>query len=162
MFYNVAAGLYLCGLVSATTGSDYIVARVGHNVTISLNTSQAGQEYKVGVEVNLTEFLFLKTDTELNIVHNSHTWYRDRDIPANITPSEFRFTLYNVTTEDAGLYECRTFDTNKGIPGCDQLLVVAQKPSQPSITGSTSADSGGRVTLTCSSSSQSLPPRTTL
>ncbi|XP_046550227.1 uncharacterized protein LOC124260025 isoform X2 [Haliotis rubra] len=92
------------------------------------------------------------------MVNTSHTWYRDREIPVNITPSEFRFTLYNVTTEDAGLYECRTFDTTKGIPGCEQLLVVAQKPSTPNITGPTSAVSGGRVTLTCSSSSLSLPP----
>ncbi|XP_046562698.1 uncharacterized protein LOC124271594 [Haliotis rubra] len=124
----VSGALLVLGLVSATTGSDYIVAPVDHNVTISLNTAQAGQEYKVGVEVNnVSEYLFLKTDTEHDTVNNSHTWYGDRDIPVNITTSEFRFTLYNVTTEDAGLYECRTFDTTKGIPGCEQLLVVARE-----------------------------------
>ncbi|XP_046562608.1 cell adhesion molecule 4-like isoform X2 [Haliotis rubra] len=38
------------------------------------------------------------------------------------------------------------------------LSVITEKPSQPKITGPASADSGGRVTLTCSSSSRSLPP----
>ncbi|XP_071095538.1 neural cell adhesion molecule 2-like [Haliotis cracherodii] len=76
----------------------------------------------------------------------------------NISFLLFRLTLYNVTTEDAGIYECRKMEINQRVPGCEQLLIVAQNPSQPNITGPASAVSGGSVTLTCSSSSRSLPP----
>ncbi|XP_071095498.1 opioid-binding protein/cell adhesion molecule homolog [Haliotis cracherodii] len=149
------------GLVSVPTTSDHVVTYVGHNAVISLNVSQAGGEFKVGVEVdNVTEYLFVKfNDTGITRLNNSRTWHRDRyRVRGNITSSVFRLTLYNVTTEDAGIYECRKTDINQRPPGCEQLIIVAQKPSQPNITGPASAVSGGSVTLTCSSSSRSLAP----
>ncbi|XP_071115814.1 B-cell receptor CD22-like [Haliotis cracherodii] len=95
------------------------------------------------------------------VINSSHTGYTTRirytgeDSPSQT--GQLRFTIYNVTVQDAGTYSCQ--GTNEQIiPGCRQVLIVSQRPAPPNVTGPASAVSGENVTLTCSSSSRSLPP----
>ncbi|XP_067658046.1 transmembrane and immunoglobulin domain-containing protein 1-like [Haliotis asinina] len=81
--------------------------------------------------------------------------YTGEDSPSQI--GQLRFTIYNVTVQDAGTYYCQG-SNGENVTGCRQVVVVAQKPSTPTITGPASPVSGENVTLTCSSSSRSLPP----
>ncbi|XP_067657107.1 transmembrane and immunoglobulin domain-containing protein 1-like [Haliotis asinina] len=81
--------------------------------------------------------------------------YTGEDSPSQT--GQPRFTIYNVTVQDAGTYYCQGTNGEE-VTGCRQVLVVAQKPSTPTITGPASPVSGENVTLTCSSSSRSLPP----
>ncbi|XP_067655352.1 cell adhesion molecule 4-like [Haliotis asinina] len=95
------------------------------------------------------------------VFSNSHTDYRTRirytgeDSPSQT--GQLRFTIYNVTVQEAGTYYCQGTNGEE-VTGCRQVLVVAQKPATPTITGHASPVSGENVTLTCSSSSRSLPP----
>ncbi|XP_046548174.1 uncharacterized protein LOC124258157 [Haliotis rubra] len=72
------------------------------------------------------------------VLNNSHTGYRTRirytgeDSPSQT--GELRFTIYNVTVQDA------------------------EQPTRPTITEPASPVSGENVTLTCYSFSRSLPP----
>ncbi|XP_067656891.1 cell adhesion molecule 4-like [Haliotis asinina] len=95
------------------------------------------------------------------VLNSSHTDYRTRirytEEGAPSQTGQLRFTIYNVTVQDAGTYYCQG-TKGENVPGCRQVLVVAQKPSTPNITGPASPVSGENVTLTCSSSSRSLPP----
>ncbi|XP_067654058.1 carcinoembryonic antigen-related cell adhesion molecule 2-like [Haliotis asinina] len=96
------------------------------------------------------------------VFNNSHTGYRTRirytgeDSPSQ--NGQLRFTIYNVTVQDAGTYYCQG-SNGENVTGCRHVLVVAQRPTTPTITGPASPVSGENVTLTCSnSSSRSLPP----
>ncbi|XP_067655959.1 cell adhesion molecule 4-like [Haliotis asinina] len=82
--------------------------------------------------------------------------YTGEDSPSQT--GQLRFTIYNVTVQDAGTYYCHGSNGEK-VTGCRHVLVVAQRPTTPTITGPASPVSGENVTLTCSnSSSRSLPP----
>ncbi|XP_067652899.1 carcinoembryonic antigen-related cell adhesion molecule 6-like [Haliotis asinina] len=97
----------------------------------------------------------------VRVFNNSHTGYKTRirytgeDSPSQT--GQLRFTIYNVTVQDAGTYYCQGSNGEK-VTGCRQVLVVVQRPTTPTITGPASPVSGENVTLTCSSSSRSLPP----
>ncbi|XP_067655028.1 vascular cell adhesion protein 1-like [Haliotis asinina] len=91
----------------------------------------------------------------LLVLISVHSGYR---ITYGVTDSlsRLRFTISNVTVQDAGTYYCQGTDGHSAA-GCTQLLVVAQKPTTPTTTGPASPVSDENVTLTCSSSSRSLP-----
>ncbi|XP_046548168.1 cell adhesion molecule 4-like [Haliotis rubra] len=127
-----------------------------------MNPANVSFLYYVWVNGSVAERLLLVQPRSHRVwVHNtSHTGYRTRirytreDSPSQT--GQLRFTIYNVTVQDAGTYYCQ--GTNgQTVTGCRQVLVVAQKPTTPTITGPASPVSGENVTLTCSSSSRSLP-----
>ncbi|XP_067655782.1 carcinoembryonic antigen-related cell adhesion molecule 6-like [Haliotis asinina] len=95
------------------------------------------------------------------VLSSGHTGYRTgirytgEDSP--LQTGQLRFTIYNVSVHDAGTYYCQG-NNGQEVTGCRHVLVVAQKPATPTITGPASPVSGENVTLTCSSSSRSLPP----
>ncbi|XP_067656774.1 cell adhesion molecule 4-like [Haliotis asinina] len=95
------------------------------------------------------------------VLNSTHTGYRTRiryteeDSPSQT--GQLRFTIYNVTVQDAGTYYCQG-SNEENVTGCRQVVVVVQKPATPTITKPDSPVSGESVTLTCSSSSRSLPP----
>ncbi|XP_046548179.1 uncharacterized protein LOC124258164 [Haliotis rubra] len=97
---------------------------------------------------------------KVTVLNSSHTGYTTRmrytGEDSLSQTGQLRFTIYNVTVQDAGTYYCQE-SIGQIISGCGQVLVVAQEPTPPTITGPASPVSGENVTLTCSSSSRSLP-----
>ncbi|XP_048241041.1 uncharacterized protein LOC124115256 [Haliotis rufescens] len=67
--------------------------------------------------------------------------------------------LQNVTAADAGNINCYVYDssTQLQIPQCGTLLVVSEQPSKPTVSSYGPAVAGHPVTLTCNSTSRSLP-----
>ncbi|XP_071115802.1 myelin-associated glycoprotein-like [Haliotis cracherodii] len=106
-------------------------------------------------------FVVIPKSHRVGVLNNSNTGYTTRirytGEDSLSQTGQLRFTIYNVTVQDAGTYYCQG-SGKQIIPGCRQILVVSQKPTTPNITGPPSAVSGENVTLTCSSFSQSLPP----
>ncbi|XP_046548167.1 cell adhesion molecule 4-like [Haliotis rubra] len=146
-----------------TTGYRHTVTRVGDDVNITMNPANVSFLYNVWVNGSVAVRLLLvqPKSHRVWVLNSSHTGYTTRirytgeDSPSQT--GQLRFTIYNVTVQDAGTYYCQ--GTNgQTVTGCRQVLVVAQKPTRPTITGPASPVSGENVTLTCSSSSRSLPP----
>ncbi|XP_067654917.1 carcinoembryonic antigen-related cell adhesion molecule 1-like [Haliotis asinina] len=161
-------GLHVCVIfvlsaASMTTEYPYTVTRVGEDVNITLNPANVSFLYFVWVNGSVAEKLLLVKQMSPHVVvlNSSHTGYKNRitytgeDSPSQT--GQMRFTIYNVTVQDAGTYCCQG-SNGQEVTGCRQVLVVAQKPATPTITRPTSPVSGENVTLTCSSSSRSLPP----
>ncbi|XP_067657326.1 carcinoembryonic antigen-related cell adhesion molecule 1-like [Haliotis asinina] len=119
--------------------------------------------YYVWVDGSVAERLLVVQPKSHRVVvlNSSHTGYRTRirytgeDSPSQT--GQLRFTIYSVTVQDAGTYYCQGSNGQEA-NGCRQVVVVVQNPATPTITGPASPVSGENVTLTCSSSSRSLPP----
>ncbi|XP_071111452.1 sialic acid-binding Ig-like lectin 10 [Haliotis cracherodii] len=163
LVYIVFGGLYVCGLASVTTENSHTVTRAGYDVNITMNPANVSFPYKVWVNGSVAVGLLLVVpkSQSVEVLTSSHIGYTTRvrytrEAPPSQT-GHLRFTIYNVTVQDAGSYYCQ--GTNyQMVPGCRQILVVSRKPTTASVTGPISAISGENVTLTCSSSSRSLPP----
>ncbi|XP_067666049.1 cell adhesion molecule 4-like [Haliotis asinina] len=164
MFLGATASVALYGfaLVSMTTGYPYTVTRVGEDVTMTMNPDNVSFVYYVWVNGSVAGRLLLvqPKSHRVMVFNNSHTGCRTRirytgeDSPSQT--GQLRFTIYNVTVQDAGTYYCQG-SNGQEVTGCRQVLVVVQKPTTPTITGPASPVSGENVTLTCSSSSRVLP-----
>ncbi|XP_067658133.1 carcinoembryonic antigen-related cell adhesion molecule 1-like [Haliotis asinina] len=148
---------------SLTTGCPYTVTRVGEDVNITLNPANVSFLYSVWVNGSVAERLLLvkKMSPHVVVLNSSYTGYKTRityngEDPPSQT-GQLRFTIYNVTVQDAGTYYCQG-NNEEEVTGCTQVLVVAQRPTTPTISGPASAVPGENITLTCSSSSRSLPP----
>ncbi|XP_067651958.1 cell adhesion molecule 4-like [Haliotis asinina] len=146
-----------------TTEYPYTVTRVGEDVNMTMNPDNVSFLYYIWVNGSVSKILLLVQPKSHRVVvlNSSHTGYTTRiryteeDSPSQT--GQMRFTIYNVTVQDAGTYYCQ--GTNgENVTGCRQVLVVAQKPTTPTITGPASPVPGENVALTCSSSSRSLPP----
>ncbi|XP_067657843.1 transmembrane and immunoglobulin domain-containing protein 1-like [Haliotis asinina] len=130
---------------------------------MTMNPENVSFIYCVWVNGSVSERLLVlqPKSHRVEVSNNSHTDYRTRirytgeDSPSQT--GQLRFTIYNVTVQDAGTYYCQGTNGEE-VTGCRQVLVVAQKPATPTITGPDSPVSGENVTLTCSSSSRSLSP----
>ncbi|XP_067655568.1 cell adhesion molecule 4-like [Haliotis asinina] len=156
-------GLHVCALVSMTTGYPYTVTRVGEDVTMAMNAQNVSFVYYVWVNGSVSVRLLLvqPKSHRVVVINSSHTGFRTRirytgeDSPSQT--GQLRFTIYNVSVQDAGTYYCQG-SNGQEVTGRRQVLVVAQKPATPTITEPALPVSGKNVTLTCSSSSRSLPP----
>ncbi|XP_067657545.1 uncharacterized protein [Haliotis asinina] len=155
--------IYLSGLASMTTGYPYTVTRVGEDVNMTMNPENASFVYSVWVNGSVSQKLLVVVPLSHRVVvlNNSRTSnttrirYTGEDSPSQA--GQLRFTIYNVAVQDAGTYYCQR-SNGQEVTGCRQAVVIAQKPATPTITGPASNVSGENVTLTCSSSSISLPP----
>ncbi|XP_046378087.2 uncharacterized protein LOC124150189 [Haliotis rufescens] len=67
-----------------------------------------------------------------------------------------RLLLHNVTASDAGKYLC--VSGYRRVPQCGHTLIVSRKPGKTNITAADLPSVGENITLTCSSTSRSLPP----
>ncbi|XP_071115801.1 cell adhesion molecule 1-like [Haliotis cracherodii] len=163
LFYVVAGGIFVCALASMTTEYPHTVTRAGYDVDMTMHPDKDGFPYNVwrnGSEA-VRLLVVIPKSHRVVVLNNSHTGYSTRirytGEDSLSQTGQLRFTIYNVTVQDAGTYYCQ--GTNEQIiPGCRQIIVVSQKPTTPTITGPPSAVSGENVTLTCSSSFRSLPP----
>ncbi|XP_071111331.1 uncharacterized protein [Haliotis cracherodii] len=155
LFFVVSGGIYVCGLASMTAYYRHTVTRVGYYVNITMNPANISTSYFVGRN-GVKLLLVLAPTHRVEVLNSSHTSYTTRfrytEEDSLSQTGQLRFTIYNVTVQDAGTYYCQT------VPGCRQVLVVSRKPTTASVTGPISAISAENVTLTCSSSSRSLPP----
>ncbi|XP_071095973.1 sialic acid-binding Ig-like lectin 12 [Haliotis cracherodii] len=162
LFYVVAGGLFECALASVTADYPYTVTRAGYDVDMTMNPANVSYLYNVWVNGSVNEVLLVVVPKShrVEVRNTSHTGYTTRiryigqDSPSQT--GQLRFTIYNVTVQDAGTYYCQG-NRKKIVPGCRQILVVLRKPTTPDVTGPASAVSGENVTLTCSSFSMSLP-----
>ncbi|XP_046555770.1 uncharacterized protein LOC124265031 isoform X2 [Haliotis rubra] len=69
-----------------------------------------------------------------------------------------RFTLYNVTSADAGMLDCREYDEEWHIlPDWRHVLIISRKPEDPRIYSSGSVIPWKPLVLICSTLSLSLP-----
>ncbi|XP_046342056.2 uncharacterized protein LOC124122906 isoform X2 [Haliotis rufescens] len=69
-----------------------------------------------------------------------------------------QFTLYNVTSSDAGKLDCRVYHKEWHIlPDWHHMLILARKPEDPHIYSSGSVIAGKPLMLMCSTLSKSLP-----
>ncbi|XP_048254595.1 neural cell adhesion molecule 2-like [Haliotis rufescens] len=160
LFYVVAGGLYGCGLASVTADYRHTVTRVGYDVNITMSPANVSYTYFVWRNGSVKLLVVLPLSHRVLVLNSSHTGYTTRirytGEDSLSQTGQLRFTIYNVTVQDAGSYSCQT-SSNMMVPGCRQVLVVSQKPTTPNVTGPASTVSGDNVTLTCSSSSRSLP-----
>ncbi|XP_067675873.1 protein turtle-like isoform X2 [Haliotis asinina] len=84
--------------------------------------------------------------------------YRDRLVyQGNIAARNVTFTLSNIQTSDAGTYTCGNGGTNSVVQNCGQKLVVLGKPTTPGHPMSTAPVYNQQVTLTCNSTSTTVP-----
>ncbi|XP_046546637.1 cell adhesion molecule 4-like [Haliotis rubra] len=163
VFFIVTVGLYEFGLAPMTTGYPHTVTRVGDDVNITMNPAIVSFPYTVWVNGSVAVRLLVVIPTLHSVVvlNTSHTGYTTRmrytGEDSLSQTGQLRFTIDNVTVQDAGTYYCQG-QNRQTVTGCRQVLVVPQEPTTPTITVPASPVSGENVTLTCSSSSQSLPP----
>ncbi|XP_071095624.1 protein turtle homolog B-like [Haliotis cracherodii] len=75
----------------------------------------------------------------------------------NIAAMNVTFTLSNIQTSDAGTYTCGNGGPGNVIQNCGQKLVVLGKPTTPGRPVSTTPVYNQAVTLTCSSTSTTVP-----
>ncbi|XP_071094639.1 protein turtle homolog B-like [Haliotis cracherodii] len=75
----------------------------------------------------------------------------------NIAARNVTFTLSNIQTSDAGTYTCGNGGTADVIQNCGQKLVVLGKPTTPGRPVSTTPVYNQQVTLTCNSTSTTVP-----
>ncbi|XP_048241010.1 nephrin-like [Haliotis rufescens] len=84
--------------------------------------------------------------------------YRGRlEYQGNIAARNVTFTLSNIQTSDAGTYTCGNGGATIVIQNCGQKLVVLGKPTTPGRPVSTTPVYNQTVTLTCSSTSTTVP-----
>ncbi|XP_071094638.1 protein turtle-like [Haliotis cracherodii] len=153
-----ATVLYLiAGVVSGAPSASPVLSAVSDTARFSWEIPQGGlgtgtSFYTVspaGVSV------FIVTGTGTFLPTGS---YRDRLVyQGNIAARNVTFTLSNIQTSDAGTYTCRAGGATAGIQNCGQKLVVLGKPTTPVRPVSTTPVYNQQVTLTCNSTSTTVP-----
>ncbi|XP_048242922.1 peroxidasin homolog isoform X2 [Haliotis rufescens] len=75
----------------------------------------------------------------------------------NLSAGLVSFDMNNVSRSDAGTYTCGNGGLSDIIPNCGQTLVVLGEPTKPVISLQSTPVVGRNVTMTCSSTSTTLP-----
>ncbi|XP_071115816.1 uncharacterized protein [Haliotis cracherodii] len=161
LFFMVSGGIYVCGLSTVTADYPHSVTRVGYDVNLTMNPANISNSYFVWRNGSVKLLVVIPKSRRVKVLNTSDTGYTTRirhtGEDSLSQTGQLVFTIYNITVQDAATYYCQG-SRNQTVAGCRQILVVSQKPTTPNITGRASAVSGEKVTLTCFSSSRSLPP----
>ncbi|XP_048242913.1 hemicentin-2-like isoform X1 [Haliotis rufescens] len=84
--------------------------------------------------------------------------YKDRVIlEGSYSSRNITFVLKNITRSDAGHYNCSTAGSTSHIPNCGLKLIVIGEPTKPVTSLQSTPVVGRNVTMTCSSTSTTLP-----
>ncbi|XP_046562228.1 hemicentin-2-like [Haliotis rubra] len=167
--YWIEAVICYGGMFPFVSSHSNTVARVRQSVNMSWSINQAFTDFKIYSTTYHKEKHKLNDSTVQFIVRgnqllpatiNTHTENGTRIQLSLNTSLEGRnlvsLTFRSVDVQDAGVYSIGTHSSD--LSRETQLLIVLQKPSEPSIS-TTVADpvSGDPVNLTCSTTSRSLP-----
>ncbi|XP_048241016.1 nephrin-like [Haliotis rufescens] len=158
MKITTAAVLYvIAGVVSGAPSASPVLSAVSDTARFSWEIPQGG----LGSDVSFYTVspagvpVFVVTAAGASVVFGN---YSGRLVyQGNIAARNVTFTLSNIQTSDAGTYTC-----GDGVPGtviqnCGQKLVVLGKPTTPGRPVSTTPVYNQQVTLTCSSTSTTVP-----
>ncbi|XP_071095656.1 protein turtle homolog B-like [Haliotis cracherodii] len=159
MKITTAAVLYvIAGVVSGVPSASPVLSAVSDTARFSWEVPQGGlgagnSFYAVSPAGGATVFIVTSTGIFLATAN-----FRDRLVyQGNIAARNVTFTLSNIQTSDAGTYTCGAGGTANVIQNCGQKLVVLGKPTTPSRPVSLSPVYNQQVTLTCSSTSTTVP-----
>ncbi|XP_067675852.1 protein turtle-like [Haliotis asinina] len=155
-----AAVLYLTtGVVSGAPSASPVLSTVSGTTRFSWEIPQGG------LGTGASFYVVSSAGDTVFIVTGSGTFsplpgYRDRLVyQGNIAERNVTFTLSNIQISDAGTYTCGNGGgaATDVIQNCGQKLVVLGKPTTPGRPESTTPVYNQQVTLTCSSTSTTLP-----
>ncbi|XP_067651667.1 protein turtle-like [Haliotis asinina] len=153
-----AAILYVvAGVASCATSDSPVLSAVSDTAKFSWEIPQGG------LGAGASFYAISPTGDTVFIVTGSGIFlptanYRDRLVyQGNVAVRNFTFTLSNIQTSDAGTYTCGNGGSNSVIQNCGQKLVVLGKPTTPGRPVSTTPVYKQQVTLTCSSTSTTVP-----
>ncbi|XP_071094642.1 neural cell adhesion molecule 1-like [Haliotis cracherodii] len=153
-----AAILYvIAGVVSGAPSASPVLSAVSDTARFSWEIPQGG----LGTGGSFFTIspagaaVFIVTGTGIFLPTGSYT---DRLVyQGNIAARNVTFTLSNIQTSDAGTYTCGNGGATALIQNCGQKLVVLGKPTTPGHPVSTTPVYNQQVTLTCSSTSTTVP-----
>ncbi|XP_048241008.1 protein turtle-like [Haliotis rufescens] len=153
-----AALLYvIAGVVSGAPSASPVLSAVSDTARFSWEVPQGslgtGSSFYTVGPAGVT--VFAVTAAGASVVFGS---YRGRlENQGDIAARNVTFTLSNIQTSDAGTYTCRGGGATIVIQNCGQKLVVLGKPTTPVRPVSTTPVYNQQVTLTCSSTSTTVP-----
>ncbi|XP_048241018.1 contactin-1-like [Haliotis rufescens] len=155
MKITTAAVLYvIAGVGSGAPSASPVLSAVSDTARFSWEIPQGGlgtgSSFYTVSPAGVIVFLVTGTGTFIN--------FTDRlEYQGNIAARNVTFTLSNIQTSDAGTYTCGGGGATIVIQNCGQKLVVLGKPTTPSRPVSSSPVYNQQVTLTCSSTSTTVP-----
>ncbi|XP_071095658.1 neural cell adhesion molecule 1-like [Haliotis cracherodii] len=159
MKITTAAVLYvIAGVVTGAPSASPVLSAVSDIARFSWEIPQGGlgtgsSFYTVSPAGGTS--VFIVTGTGIFLPTGSYT---DRLVyQGNIAAWNVTFTLSNIQTSDAGTYTCGTGGTANVIQNCGQKLAVLGQPIKPTPNGPSAPVFGTQVTLTCSSTSTTVP-----
>ncbi|XP_071095024.1 neural cell adhesion molecule 1-like [Haliotis cracherodii] len=148
--------LISCGARCAESQTTAI-ASPGDNSTISFLIPQgglgAGSSFFFLTPNGLAAFIVTASD-----VFIATDPYKDRVVfEGSYSSRNITFVLKNITRSDAGHYNCSNAGSTSQILNCGLKLIVIGEPTKPVISLQSTPVVGRNVTLTCSSTSTTLP-----
>ncbi|XP_048241019.1 neural cell adhesion molecule 1-like [Haliotis rufescens] len=157
---NIAAVSIICaiaGVVSGAPSASPVLSAVSDTARFSWEIPQGG------LGTGSSFYTVSPAGTTVFIVYSDGTFnplpdYRDRLVyQGNRAARNVTFTLSNIQTSDAGTYTCGDGAPDTVIQNCGQKLVVLGVPTTPGRPVSTTPVYNQQVTLTCSSTSTTVP-----
>ncbi|XP_048240964.1 basement membrane-specific heparan sulfate proteoglycan core protein-like [Haliotis rufescens] len=147
----------IAGVASGASSASPVLSTVSDTARFSWEIPQGG----LGTDVSFYTLspagtaVFVVTAAGASLVFGN---YAGRLVyQGNIAARNVTFTLSNIQTSDAGTYTCGNGGATSVIQNCGQKLVVLGKPTTPGRPVSTTPVYNQQVTLTCSSTSTTVP-----
>ncbi|XP_071095756.1 uncharacterized protein [Haliotis cracherodii] len=126
------------------------------NVNITWNIPR--HDYDFYVYHHSGDLLLHVNETMIYTMDKYWSRIKISDVSTTSHSLSVQFTLYNVTSSDAGKLDCRVYHKEWHIlPDWHHMLILARKPEDPHIYSSGSVVAGKPLMLMCSTLSKSLP-----
>ncbi|XP_071095655.1 protein turtle homolog B-like [Haliotis cracherodii] len=147
----------IAGVVSGAPSASPVLSAASDTARFSWEIPQGG----LGSGVNFYTVspagvaVFVVTAAGASVVFGNYTGRLEYQ--GNIAARNVTFTLHNIQISDAGTYTCGDGAPGTVIQNCGQKLVVLGKPTTPGQPSATTPVYNQKVTLTCSSTSTTVP-----